>query len=193
MPRLWNDTIEEHRRSVREATLDATAALVADHGLLSVTMSQIAERVGIGRATLYKYFTDVEAILLAWHERQVAAHLDQLAQVRGQAAEPGQRLHAVLHAYALGAHQGRSHHDDAVAAALHAGEHVTRSEQRLRALIRDVVAEAAAAGEVRDDVPPVELAAYCLDALSAAHRMPSKAAVDRLVRVTLTGLRPSTP
>ena len=38
-------------------------------------MSQIAEQTGIGRATLYKYFPDVEAILLAWHERQVTGHL----------------------------------------------------------------------------------------------------------------------
>jgi hypothetical protein len=33
MPRLWNETIEAHRREVREATLDATAELVAKHGL----------------------------------------------------------------------------------------------------------------------------------------------------------------
>jgi AcrR family transcriptional regulator len=56
MPKLWNETIEAHRREVRDAILDNTAALVAEHGLLSVTMSQIAEETGIGRATLYKYF-----------------------------------------------------------------------------------------------------------------------------------------
>jgi AcrR family transcriptional regulator len=67
-----------HRRAVRDATLDTTVALVAEHGLASVTMSQIAEQTGIGRATLYKYFPDVEAILLAWHQRQVAEHLEQL-------------------------------------------------------------------------------------------------------------------
>jgi len=72
---LWDDTIESHRRAVRDTTLDAAAALVAEHGLASVTMSEIAERTGIGRATLYRYFPDVEAILLAWHERQVSSHL----------------------------------------------------------------------------------------------------------------------
>ncbi len=54
---------------MQDAALDATAALVAERGLRSVTMSQIAAQSGIGRATLYKYFPDVEAILLAWHER----------------------------------------------------------------------------------------------------------------------------
>src|SRR3954467_8651396 len=101
MPRLWNETIEAHRRAVRDATLDATAALVAGHGLASVTMSQIAEETGIGRATLYKYFPDVEAILAAWHDRQVTGHLQQLAETREQAGDPSQRLAAVLEAYAF--------------------------------------------------------------------------------------------
>jgi AcrR family transcriptional regulator len=101
VPRLWNETIEAHRHAVRDATLDTTAALVAEHGLLSVTMSQIAERTGIGRATLYKYFPDVEAILLAWHERQISGHLAQLAEVRDQATDPAGPLYAVLEAYAF--------------------------------------------------------------------------------------------
>ena len=43
--------IEAHRRDVRDAVLDTTAALVAQYGLLSVTMSRIAEDTGIGRLT----------------------------------------------------------------------------------------------------------------------------------------------
>ena len=50
MPRLWTETIEEHRRAVHDATLDTTAALAREHGLASVTMSQIAAAAGIGRA-----------------------------------------------------------------------------------------------------------------------------------------------
>ena len=71
VPKLWTDTVAEHRQAVREATLDAAARLVAERGLTSVTMSAIATEAGIGRATLYKYFPDVEAILVAWHERDI--------------------------------------------------------------------------------------------------------------------------
>ncbi|MGH9119110.1 MAG: TetR/AcrR family transcriptional regulator [Acidimicrobiales bacterium] len=78
MPRIWADTMDTHRRQVNDAILDATARLVAEHGPMSVAMSAIAERAGIGRATLYKYFPDVEAILVAWHTRDFAGHLDQL-------------------------------------------------------------------------------------------------------------------
>ncbi len=75
MPRLWTETIQTHRNQVRDAILDTMAALVEEQGLLQVTMSQIAEQAGIGRATLYKYFPDIESILLAWHDRQITAHL----------------------------------------------------------------------------------------------------------------------
>ncbi len=187
MPKLWNETIEGHRRAVRDATLDTTAALVAEQGLLSVTMSQIAEETGIGRATLYKYFPDVEAVLIAWHERQVTAHLEHLAAVRDQAGDPGDRLEAVLEAYALIQHE---HHGDELATLLHRGEHVARAQQHLSDLIQDLVTAGAEAGDLRDDVAADELASYCLHALTAAGSLPSKAAVRRLVAVTLAGLHP---
>jgi AcrR family transcriptional regulator len=189
VPRLWNETIEAHRSAVREAILDTTAALVAEHGLLSVTMSQIAEKAGIGRATLYKYFPDVEAILFAWHERQITGHLGHLAEVRDGAGDANQRLAAVLEAFALIAQESRGH-DSELAALLHRDAHVARAQRHLHDLIRDLLTEGAAAGEVRDDVAPDELASYCLHALTAAGNLPSRAAVRRLVAVTLAGLRP---
>jgi AcrR family transcriptional regulator len=102
-----------------------------------VTMSKIAEEAGIGRATLYKYFSDLEGILVAWR-----------------------------------------------------GEHVARARQQLQGFIRDLLLEGARAGKFRDDVAADELASYTLHALSAASSLTSKkAAVRRLVQVTLTGLR----
>lgn len=189
MPKLWNDTIEAHRREVRDAIVETTVALVEEHGLLSVTMSQIAEEAGIGRATLYKYFPDVESILLEWHERQIGAHLAQLAKLREHGRDAGERLAAVLERYALIAHEFRGHADGELAALLHRDDQVARAEQHLRDLIRDLVADAAASGHVRDDVAPDELATYCLHALTASNRLASKAAVRRLVEVTLAGLR----
>jgi AcrR family transcriptional regulator len=190
VPRLWNETIEEHRREVREAILATTCALVAEHGLRSVTMSQIAKDTGIGRATLYKYFPDVEAILLAWHERHVSGHLEHLAELRDQAGGAAERLEAVLEAYALISHHRQHHGTAELAAFLHRGEHVARAQQQLIDLIRDLLAEAAETGDVRTDVAPEELASYCLHAIAAAGSLPSKAAVRRLVTVTLAGLLP---
>lgn len=186
MPRLWNETIDAHRRSVRDATLDATAALVAKHGLRGVTMSEIADKTGIGRATLYKYFPDVESILRAWHERHIAGHLEQLAALRDQPTPASKRLEGVLNAFALIQHES---HDIELAALLHRSEHVAHAEQHLKHLLRGLITEAASDGQVRDDVPPDELASYCLHALTAAGRLPSKPAVRRLVATVLSGLR----
>ena len=190
MPRLWSITVEQHRREVREAILATTAALVSEHGLRSVTMSQIAEVTGIGRATLYKYFSGVEEILLAWHERQIAGHLEHLGEVRNQAGRPGRRLEAVLEAYALILHASHGHHDGELVAFLHRDGQVTRAQRELRDLIRDLLTDGAESGELRDDIAADELASYCLHALAAAGTLPSKAAVRRLVAVTLAGLRP---
>jgi AcrR family transcriptional regulator len=189
MPRLWNETIEAHRREVRDAILDTTWALVVEHGLLSVSMSQIAEKTGIGRATLYKYFPDVESILLAWHERHVSGHLEHLAEVRDRSGDARERLEAVLEAYAL-IQYNHVERGTELGALLHRGEHVARAQQRLHEMIRDLLTEGAETGHVRDDVAPDELAGYCLHALAAAGSLSSESAVRRLVRVTLTGLQP---
>ena len=192
MPRLWDDTIQAHRRAVRDAILDTTAALVSEHGLLSVTMSQIAEATGIGRATLYKYFPDVEAILVAWHERQITAHLAQLAETprpgwRRWSAAPSRAGGLRAHLHDRFSHQ---HPGPEVAALLHRGPHLTHAQRQVHDLIKELLTEVAAAGELRDDVAPDELASYCVHALGAASSLPSKAAVRRLVTVTLAGLRP---
>lgn len=187
MPKLWTQTIDEHRRAVRKATLDSTAVLVAERGLTAVTMSEVAERTGIGRATLYKYFPDVGSILLAWHERQISDHLDHLAEVADRANGVSDRLEAVLVAYAKIAQE---RHGSELAAILHRGQHVARAEQQLHAFIRELVIAARDAGDIRDDVPPAELSSYCLHALGAASSARSGAAVNRLVTMTLDGLAP---
>ena len=192
MPKLWNETIETHRREVHAAILETTVALVAKHGLRSVTMSQIATETGIGRATLYKYFPSVEAILHAWHERQITGHLDYLAAVRDQAGDAGERLHAVLQAYALISYELRGHLDTELAALMHRDRQVARAEQRLKRMIRDLMTEAQKSGDVRGDVAQDELVSYCLHALTAASGLPSKAAVRRLVSLTLSGLQKGT-
>ena len=189
VPKLWNDTIAAHREAVREAILETTAALAAAHGVRSVTMSQIAEDVGIGRATLYKYFSDVDSILRAWHDRQIRAHLSHLADVRDRAHTPDERLMAVLRAYAGIVHQSRNHHESELAAFLHEDHQVEDADQHLRAMLRHLLAAATDAGDVRSDVPPEELATFCMSALEGARTASTQAAVRRLVSVVEAGLR----
>lgn len=183
--------METHRQEVREAILDATGSLVQSRGLLAVTMSDIAEATGIGRATLYKYFPDVETILSAWHQRHVETHLAELRRIQQRTADPVARLQAVLRGYADICRKRRRHGDDELAAVLHRSPQIHKAHRQLLDLISGLVAEAAAAGAVRQDVPVEELASYCVHALAAAGDS-STTAIDRLLDVVWTGIT-STP
>lgn len=188
MPKLWEESIDGHRRAVREAITEATWQLAEEHGPLAVTMSQVAKTAGIGRATLYKYFTDVESILIAHHAQHVEGHLRDLDALRGGAGPVGPRLVAVVSAYAsICFHRGR-HSSRDVTALVHRGAAVADAEHRLHRLFADLIAEAAAEGLARTDVNSEELAEYCLHALPAAGQAADLDHVGRLVRVTLDGL-----
>lgn len=194
VPKLWKATIDAHRGEVRDAILDTTAQLAGELGLLNVTMSQIAEQTGIGRATLYKYFSSVEDILRAWHGRQISGHLTQLTELAQRNAPPMQRLVSVLETYARIQRHRSEHstqrHGPQLAAFLHRDDAVAPAEQQLRRLVRGLLAEAAADGKIRSDVSPDELATFCLHALHAAGGLSSKAATERLTGLVLDGLRP---
>jgi hypothetical protein len=107
------------------------------------------------------------------------------------AGDAGDRLAAVLHAYAEIAREPHGRHGAEMVASLHASAHVAEAHDQLRRLLHDVLAGAVGSGHVRDDVAVEELVGYCLHALSAAGDLASAAAVRRLVVVTLAGLRPS--
>ena len=193
VPRIWNATIDQHRRAVHDAILDTTASLIAEHGLTGVTMSQIAQHAGIGRATLYKYFPDVEAILAAWHQRQIAQHLDQLREAADAANDPVERLRTVLRSYTeLSSSRptggAGAHRDADMTALLHRSAHSGHSRDQVHALMTDVIRAAGDAGHVRTDIPPDELATFCLHALGAARSLDRDESHERLVRVTLQAL-----
>jgi AcrR family transcriptional regulator len=193
VPKLWTETIEAHRRQVRDAILDATAELAARAGMFNVTMSQVADEVGIGRATLYKYFSSLEEILHAWHEREIASHLRLLREV-GRGAEPAiVRLTSVLGKYARIQRQHTDHHENPegreLAAFLHRDGQLAPAEQELHDMLASLLSEAADSGHIRDDVSPDELSTFCLHALGAARTLVTDAALDRLVAVTLSGVQ----
>lgn len=194
MPKLWDATIEGHRRLVREAILEAAARLAFEHGPLNVTMSQIAAEAEIGRATLYKYFSSIEGILQSWHDRQISRHLELLADISDRDEPAVARLEAVLGAYAKIQHGRASHqtqpHGHQLSAMLHQETDVAPAEKQLHALIQSLIGDAAEQGQVRSDIPPGELTTFCLHALSAANAASSQATTHRLVVLVLDGLRP---
>jgi AcrR family transcriptional regulator len=188
MPRLWDHTIDTHRDAVRSAILDAAWTLAAEHGLTSVTMAGVARTAGIGRATLYRYFADPEAILRAWHERQVTLHLARLEGLAAGREPPLDRLGAVLGAWGHILRQSGRHGAD-MGRLLHGGGDTEHAHHALASLVAGLLREGVADGSIRRDAPPEELATFCLHALSASGTAPSEDTVERLAAMTLDGVR----
>lgn len=183
MPKLWDNSIATHRTAVRDSIMSATWDLVREHGLAGTSMSRIADHVGISRATLYRYFPDVDAIVAAWHAGQVGGHIAELREVADATTEPEERLAAVLSRYAE--IRRDLPHSTELATLLHQGTHVEHAEQQVLDLLSEAISAAAEIGRVRDDVAPADLARFCLYALAAGGRSPGA----DLVPVVLAGLR----
>ncbi|MBA2332708.1 MAG: TetR/AcrR family transcriptional regulator, partial [Actinobacteria bacterium] len=96
-------------------------------------------------------------MVLAWHERQITDHLEQLAEVRNQPGDAAERLEAVLEAYALISQESHGHHNSELTAFLHRDGQVAGAQEQLRGMIRDLLTEGAEVGDLRNDVAPGEL------------------------------------
>jgi AcrR family transcriptional regulator len=188
MPKTWDDTLEGHREAVRLAVMDATLTLADEIGFRKVSMSDVAGKAGITRATLYKYFRDVDSIFIEWHRRTVEGHMARIHEVLHADGGSASKLAAVLETYALTVFR---HHGTQFAEFLHRGDHAKSSETRLVELMGNVIAGGALAGQFRRDVPPGELAFFCHAALSSVHRLADESAVRRVIDLTLEALSAS--
>lgn len=70
--------------------------LIGEQGLAHASMSLLAERAGVSRATLYHYFPDLDHVLLAWVELQVDRFVSQVAQLAGSEPSPPARLGLII-------------------------------------------------------------------------------------------------
>ena len=181
MPKLWKDTVAEHRRDVRAAIIDAAWTLAAERGVRGVTMGAVAKQAGISRATLYNYFNGVNEILVAAHAEHVKDHLSQLEAARSSAASAAEGLRRVLAGYAhICFHRGTANAPD-LSGLVHSGDQHEKHQSQLHHLFAGAITAAQHDGQMRVDVNAHELAAYCINALPAAGQLPSRAALARLV------------
>ena len=64
MPRIRAATIVAHKDATRRALLDAAAELFRAQGYAETNLADITAFAGIGRTTIYEYFTDKEDVLV---------------------------------------------------------------------------------------------------------------------------------
>nr|MDT0666011.1 helix-turn-helix domain-containing protein [Micromonospora sp. DSM 115978] len=66
--------VQERSRRTVEAILDAAAQLLATNGYQATTTNHVAERAGVSIGSLYQYFPNKDALLVALEDR----HLDEV-------------------------------------------------------------------------------------------------------------------
>ena len=81
MPKIIGESLASHREITRSRLFEALGSLMAEQSFESITMSQIAERAGVGRTAVYNHFADKEVLLLAYM-RQVTEEFTRVLSER---------------------------------------------------------------------------------------------------------------
>jgi AcrR family transcriptional regulator len=173
MPQIWAESIEQHKRQTVARIIDATVALVAERGLGATSMSQVAERAGIGRGTLYSYFPDVEHILLAWHDQEVARYHDALAADLAAQADTPSALRVLITRLIQGFTDDHDQALDATRVELSAlspdiKRQMGNASAKLASLLQDTLDQGIRTGQLRADLNVELTAALIMRTASAA-------------------------
>jgi AcrR family transcriptional regulator len=169
-----------------DALLQAAKAVFATSGV-DAPVREIAEKAGVGLATLYRHFPQRADLIAAVFRREIDACADA-APILSAEREPFEALANWMQRYAafIAAKRG-------LAQALHSGDPAFDNlpgyfDQRLRPALRTLLKAAIAAGEVRADVDADELlgavGSLCISAYNAG---PGRA--ERMVALLVDGLR----
>lgn len=154
-----------------ERVLRAAQELFAERGP-DVTMCEVAARAGVGVGTVYRRFPSKELLFAAVSDAACADTSTCLAQAADDAADPADKLRAVV----VAQYRRSLHHAALLDAPPAEGEGDHRGlYPALHALIAAIIAEGQALGRFRPGPPPL-LAALALEALTPR-------AVQRLCRV----------
>lgn len=80
MSRARKKPRQQRSRATWEAILDAAAQLFGQLGYAATTTNKVAERAGVSIGSLYQYFPDKDALLLALAERHLAEATEVLVE-----------------------------------------------------------------------------------------------------------------
>src|SRR3990170_5862557 len=92
MPRIRAASIDEHKALTRSALLDAAKALIQEAGTADLPLGEIALAAGVGRTTLYDYFTDRDDLIATLVEEELPGVVDDLLGAVPQTGSAAGRL-----------------------------------------------------------------------------------------------------
>lgn len=154
--------------------MDAAIALVRERGPSDVAMAHIAGRAGVGRATVYGYFPDLDHILAAHLVEGLTVARASMDDALRRESGPSQRLRRYVAMSMAAFAQDRARGVgagvtvDNFAPALHA--ELDAAFGLLRGLLADVLAEGRATGAFRADLDPERAAELLFNLVGGARR-----------------------
>ncbi|MGV9612188.1 TetR/AcrR family transcriptional regulator [Nocardia xishanensis] len=108
MPKIQAATVAEHRAAQRRAILDAARELLAEGGTEAPGLAAVAERTGLARPSVYRYFRSREDLLEAVIADSFPRWSTSVAERMAGLDDPGARVLAYvdanLHLVAVGEH-----------------------------------------------------------------------------------------
>ena len=96
MPRIRAASIAEHKVITRALILEMAQELFATWGYEETSFGDIAAAVGIGRTTLYDYFTDKDDLLASLVEETLPPTIRRMVEQVPQDIPPAERLRLLV-------------------------------------------------------------------------------------------------
>jgi AcrR family transcriptional regulator len=88
-----------HHGDLRRALIQAAWRLVRDQGVDTLTLREVARKVGVTHAAPYHHFESREALLEVLADEAFAAMSDEMAEAAAGVTDPSERLFVVGRAY----------------------------------------------------------------------------------------------
>jgi len=150
----WVEATRDYKDRQRHDIARAALDLLAEHGGAGLSMSTLAESAGISRPTLYRYYPDLDAVLVGIAQ-MVAEHDEAFAAMVLADPDPTGQLHTALATIAHSAAHTTLAGPALEAALPPAGRDVLRAHQeRVRGLIVDILRSGVQDGSFAADVDP---------------------------------------
>lgn len=99
MPKIIGESLASHRELTRTRLFEALGSLMGEQSFESITMSQIAERAGVGRTAVYNHFADKEVLLLAYMREVTSEFARVLTQCLEAEPDPLMRLRIYIRSH----------------------------------------------------------------------------------------------
>jgi AcrR family transcriptional regulator len=78
VPRIRAASIDEHKMMTRSALLSAAYSLIEEHGSADFALGEVALSAGVGRTTLYEYFSDRDDVIATLVEEELPGVIEAL-------------------------------------------------------------------------------------------------------------------